>query len=119
VRVRGTFRNDACYTSLRVDSCPNDFIRVGLSRDVTACSGTQKALAIYTGFGEWYDGPPVTATLVGRIREIQNQNSCERDQLGLDILCLESVIPLGGIEPPRSHYAIGRVLDLIFGVPKT
>src|SRR5882724_13119859 len=50
VRVRGTFVHDSCYTSLRSNSCPHNYVRVGISRDIAACAGAQKALAIQTGF---------------------------------------------------------------------
>jgi hypothetical protein len=119
VRVRGTFVHDSCYTSLRDDSCPDDYVRVGLSRDITACAGAQKALAIQTGFGQWYDGPPVGVTVLGRLREIQNQKSCNLNQLGLDVLCLESVTPMYDVIESRVKYAIGRIFDLIFGASKT
>ena len=112
VRVHGIFVHDSCYTHMVSDSCRTDFVRVGISRDIAACRGAQKALGICTGLGEWYDSSAV-AIVVGRMHEIENQQSCNRGQFGLDILCLESVRPIDGVKPPRLHYAVGKLFDFI------
>jgi hypothetical protein len=110
VRVDGVFLHDAGQTMLVSDACKKQSIFVGMSRDLVACAGTEKALEIHTGFRSWYDSE-AAVTLVGRIGEIDNPDSYYLGEYGLNILCLERVNPL--FKPSRIRYAIGRFFKFV------
>lgn len=106
VRVRALFTNDAAQTTLSPPEgqCPSAMaMRTGLDEQCEACEGARKALTIYSGFETWYDSRAIIVA-VGRTGRINNPKSYYKGEDGFNIVCLESVEPIGTGEAERSKY---------------
>jgi len=113
VRIRAVLKQDSGYISLSdpAITCEGQtFAKAGFPESFASCDGTRKMLKIYTGYdpqGARYDGV-ANVVVVGRWGRIQSNDNFD-GELGLTILCLETVSSIGSERSLRIRYSIDEI----------
>lgn len=110
VRVRAAFDHDAGQINLLDDACPGVALHSGLADVCQSCVGARKALAIYSGFGTWYDSR-ARVVILGKVGQLENP-AFFNDDNGFNIICVESVEPIGSSIRDRIRYTEGELFGL-------
>ncbi len=118
IRVDAVLSNDAGYIFLHDPNNSNSKILMpaGFGKEFASCPATEKAMSFHSGVGTWYDGQ-ARSVVIGKYGIIDDRREFHTGQMGLTLLCVETVKPINSISSVPINtirYAMGRIGRLIF-----